>query len=252
MVPPPCGDKAVHAHGFGPVRLVSVNRFMISDSDTAETTAPPKPCTVRAYYQQQNLRIGHTACKRRQREQRNAAEEQLAVAVKDPPSRPPRSRQPPKGKDVGINHPHQQGFSKAEGPRAIDGNAIVHDRRIEHDHEHAEAGSTMRASQRLRSSMRCVMERPRTLGAGVARDRMRRRFSRSPSLSAAAAGVHRIVGEVEISADAGIAVPRMKRASSHCFELDRRIGTRSNTTSSPLVTGSGARRLPSITAIQAT
>ncbi len=47
MLPPPA-----HTKPYTPIARArspgSVNRFMISDSDTADTTAPPSPCTARA------------------------------------------------------------------------------------------------------------------------------------------------------------------------------------------------------------
>ena len=47
MLPPPAATKPKTPIAFAR-SAGSVNRFIISESDTADATAPPRPCTVRA------------------------------------------------------------------------------------------------------------------------------------------------------------------------------------------------------------
>ncbi len=72
----------------------SVNRFMVSDSATADTTAPPNPCTARATTssawllaspQASEATVNNTMPSKNRRRWPNRS-----------PSRPPSSRKPPK------------------------------------------------------------------------------------------------------------------------------------------------------------
>ena len=86
---------------------------------------------------QQRLRVGQAAGERGEREQRDAEQEQPAVAVEvaEPAAE---QQEAAEGQHVGVDHPDQRGLGEAEvGPdrRQRD----VHDRRVEHDHQVAEA-----------------------------------------------------------------------------------------------------------------
>ena len=93
---------------------------MISDSETADTTAPPRPCTARAA-DQQPLRVRHAAGERGQREERDAEEKQLAMAVQI--AQPAAEQQEAaEGQHVRVDDPDQRGFRRSRDPR-IDGSA---------------------------------------------------------------------------------------------------------------------------------
>ncbi len=93
MLPPPAATKPKT-----PIALarsaVSVNRLIISESETAETTAPPRPCTARA--------ATRTSCEPASPQAIDAIVKS-AIPIRNirrwpsrSPSRPPSRRKPPK------------------------------------------------------------------------------------------------------------------------------------------------------------
>ena len=84
----------------------------MSDSETAETIAP-RHTLYGASANQQHLRIRHAASKRRQREQRDADEKQLTVAVQI--AEPAAEQQAAAEREhVRIDHPHERRLGEAE------------------------------------------------------------------------------------------------------------------------------------------
>ena len=112
----------------------SVKRIMVSESDTAEATAPPRPCTARAAIRS-FLRVREAARERGDREERDPAEEQAAVPVEvaEPPAE---QQEAAERQQVRVHDPRQRRLREAEivpDRRQRD----VHDRRVEHDHQRA-------------------------------------------------------------------------------------------------------------------
>ena len=135
MLPPPAATKPKT-----PIALarsaVSVNRLIISESETAETTAPPRPCTARAATRSA-LRAREPAGDRRDREERDPDQEHPPVAeeVTEPSAE---QEEAAEGEQVGVHDPGERGLGEAEvGPDRRQGD--VHDRRVEHDHQRAGA-----------------------------------------------------------------------------------------------------------------
>ena len=109
---------------------------MISDSATAETTAPPTPCAARATIsiscdsaspQAADATVNNTMPMRNR--------QPLAEQVGEPAAE---QQETSERQEVGVDHPHQArlveteaGFDRRQGD--------VHDRRIENDHDVAEA-----------------------------------------------------------------------------------------------------------------
>ena len=109
---------------------------MISESATAETTAPPMPCTARAPMST-SASSAQPAGERRGREDRDPDQEQPPVAeeVAQPAAEEQESAE---REQVGVHDPGQRGLREAEvgtDRRQRD----VHDRRVEHDHQIAQA-----------------------------------------------------------------------------------------------------------------
>ena len=91
----------------------------------------------RARGNEDRLRAGDSADQRRRGKERDAGEEQpaLAVEVAEPPAE---QEEPAVGEHVGVDHPHQRAVGEAEA--ALDRRQRdVHDRGVEHDHELARA-----------------------------------------------------------------------------------------------------------------
>ena len=85
----------------------SMKRPMISESATAETTAPPSPCIARAATSIPSL-VERPHSDRRRREERDPAEEQPALAeqVAEPPAE---QQEAAEGEQVGVDHPGERG-----------------------------------------------------------------------------------------------------------------------------------------------
>ena len=113
----------------------SVKRFMISDSATATTIAPPMPCMARATIS--GLRVARPQASEAPREQHDADQEQapLAVEVAEPAAE---QQEAAEGQQVGVDHPDQRRLGEAE-VAADRRQGDVHDRRVEHDHQVAQA-----------------------------------------------------------------------------------------------------------------
>ncbi|KAH0442338.1 hypothetical protein KCU90_g1839, partial [Aureobasidium melanogenum] len=128
-------DKTIHAHRLGPFAGLGEQIHDQRQRHSGDDRTAQALHGTRAY--QQDLRVRHAASERGQREQRDAAEKKLAVAVQI--AEPPAQQQAAAEREhVRIDHPHQRGLAKTEvGCDRRQRN--VHDRRIEHDHEHAEA-----------------------------------------------------------------------------------------------------------------
>ncbi|MGF6748508.1 flagellar biosynthesis GTPase FlhF [Paraburkholderia sp. MM5482-R1] len=128
-------DKAIHAHrlrafaGFGEQIHDQRQRYR-RDDRTAQALHGARG-------DQQHLRIREAAGERSEREERNAAEKQLAVSVQI--AKPAAEQQAAAERQhVGVDDPHERSFAKAE--IGCDGRQRdVHDGRVEHDHQYAEA-----------------------------------------------------------------------------------------------------------------
>ena len=109
-----------------------VKSIMISDSATAETTAPPRPCTARA--------MTRNSCEparpQASEETVNSAiptDEQAPVTeqVAEPAAE---QQEPAEREQVGVHHPGERGLREAQiRPDRRQGD--VHDRRVEDDHQ---------------------------------------------------------------------------------------------------------------------
>ena len=153
MLPPPAATKPKTPIAFAR-SAGSVNRVMISESATAETTAPPRPCTARAPTRK--------ACELA-RPQASEAAVKSAIPIrksrrcpKRSPSRPPSSRKPPKVSRYAFT---TQASEVSEKPRSarIDGRAtftIVVSRTI----IRSPRQRTISASQRVRLSVMVMGE----------------------------------------------------------------------------------------------
>jgi hypothetical protein len=134
MLPPPA-----HTKPYTPIARArspgSGNRLTMSDSATP--TPPRRRCPAPRAPHQQALRVRQPARQRRHREQRQAGEEHAPVAVQV--AQPSAQQQAAaEGQHVGVDDPHQRRFGKAE-VGADRRQRHVHDGRVEHDHQHAQA-----------------------------------------------------------------------------------------------------------------
>ena len=139
IVPPPAATKPKTPIAFAR-SAGSVNSVTISDSATADTTAPPRPCTARA--PTSSLRRREPAAERRQREERDPDQEQTAVAeeVAQPAAE---QEEAAEGEQVGVDHPGERRLREAEilpDRRQRD----AHDRHVEDDHQVAQAEDDQR------------------------------------------------------------------------------------------------------------
>jgi hypothetical protein len=108
----------------------------MSDSDTADTTAPPEPLDDPGG-DQSALGSGRATGQGRDREQRDPAEEHPPVTeqVSEPAAE---EQEAAKRQQVTIDDPRQRGLREAEVP--LDrGQRHVDDRAVENDHERAQA-----------------------------------------------------------------------------------------------------------------
>ena len=140
MLPPPATTKPKTPIAFAR-SAGSVNRVMISESATAETTAPPSPCTARAATRS-SCEFARPQRERGQREERDADQEQPPVAeeVAEPAAE---QQEAAEGEQVGVHDPGERGLGEAEvlpDRRQRD----VHDRRVEDDHQVAQAEDDQR------------------------------------------------------------------------------------------------------------
>ena len=130
-LPPPAATKPMT-----PIALVrsagSVNSVITIENATTDTTAPPSPCTARAAMRN-GLRRGQAAGQRGRGEEREAADEEPAVAeqVAEPAAQ---QQEAAEGQQVGVDDPGQRGLGEAE-VLADRGQRHVHDRRVEDDHQ---------------------------------------------------------------------------------------------------------------------
>ena len=113
------GDEAEDAHRLRALARLG-EQVMISDSATAETTAPPSPCTARAPTSIPCV-VAEAAGERGQREQRDAGQEQPPVAeeVAEPAAE---QQEAAERQQVGVDHPGQRVSEKPRSAR-IDGSA---------------------------------------------------------------------------------------------------------------------------------
>ena len=135
MLPPPEATKPKMPIAFAR-SAGSVNRVIISESATAETTAPPSPCTARAATSMP-CELARPQASEATREERIPTRNSRRCPKRSP-SRPPSSRKPPKVSRYAFT---TQASDVSEKPRSsrIDGSATFDDRRVEHDHQVAEA-----------------------------------------------------------------------------------------------------------------
>ena len=112
------GDEPEDAHRLAR-SAGSVKRVMMSESATADTIAPPTPCTARAATR--TSWVGEPAGERREREQRDADEEQPPVAeeVAEPAAE---QQEAAEGEQVGVHDPRERRLREAE-VFLIDGSA---------------------------------------------------------------------------------------------------------------------------------
>ena len=98
----------------------SVNSVIISESETADATAPPSPCTARAPTSSPCV-VDRPQHERRQREERDPDQEQPPVTeeVAEPPAE---EQEAAEGEQVRVHDPGERGLEK---PRSswIDGSA---------------------------------------------------------------------------------------------------------------------------------
>ena len=113
MLPPPASTKPKTPIAFAR-SAGSVNRVMISESATAETTAPPRPCTARAATSRPCV-VDEAAGDRGQREERDADQEQPPVAeeVAEPAAE---QQEAAEGQQVGVHDPGQRRLARSRGP----------------------------------------------------------------------------------------------------------------------------------------
>ena len=135
MLPPPAATKPKTPIAFAR-SAGSVNRLIISDSETAETMAPPRPWTARAPIRNSCEPASPQAIEA-SGEQGDADQEQAPVPVEitEPPTE---QQEAAEGEQVGVDDPRKRRLGEPEvGPdrRQRD----VHDRRVEHDHQGAGA-----------------------------------------------------------------------------------------------------------------
>ena len=90
----------------------SVKRVMISESETAETTAPPRPCTARAAIRN-SCEVASPQASEATREERDAAEEQppVAVEVAEPAAE---QQEAAERQQVGVHDPGERRLGEAE------------------------------------------------------------------------------------------------------------------------------------------
>ena len=149
MLPPPAATKPKTPIAFAR-SAGSVKRFMISESETAETIAPPRPCTARAAIRS-SCEFASPQRDRRDREERDPDQEQAPVAVEvaEPPAE---QQEAAEGEQIGVHDPGERGLREAEvlpDRRQRD----VHDRRVEDDHQRRRGRGRTSANQRVRLFM---------------------------------------------------------------------------------------------------
>ena len=129
--PPPAATKPKTPIAFAR-SAGSVNSVMISESATAETTAPPSPCTARAPTSISCV-CRQAARERGEREERDADQEQAAVAeeVAEPAAE---QEEAAEREQVGVHDPRERRLGEAE-VLADRRQGDVHDRHVEDDHQ---------------------------------------------------------------------------------------------------------------------
>ena len=133
MLPPPAATNPKTPIAFAR-STGSVKRLIISDNDTAETIAPPRPCTARAPTRS-CLRGREPTGERGDGEQRDPDQEQppVPVEIAEPPAE---QEEAAEGEQVGVDDPSERGLGESEvGPDRWQRD--VHDRRVEDDHQRA-------------------------------------------------------------------------------------------------------------------
>ena len=87
---------------------------MISESATAATTAPPRPCTAARARSSTPCELGEPAGERGEREERDADEEQPAVAeeVAEPAAE---QQEAAEGEQVRVDDPRERGLARSRG-----------------------------------------------------------------------------------------------------------------------------------------
>ena len=124
-------DEAEHAHRLGPLgRLGEEGHHQGQRHGRGNG---PADALHRASRDEQPLRGRQAAAERRQREERDAGEEQAAVAVEIPEA-PAQQQAAAEGEHVGVDDPGKRRLREAE-IGADRGQRDVHDGRVEHDHE---------------------------------------------------------------------------------------------------------------------
>ena len=135
ILPPPAATKPKTPIALAR-SLGSVKSITISDRATAETTAPPRPCTARA--------TTRASCEVA-RPQPSEASVKSAIPIRNrrwwpkrSPSRPPSRRKPAEGQQVGVHDPGERGLGEAE-VLADRRQRHSDDRHVEDDHQVAQA-----------------------------------------------------------------------------------------------------------------
>ena len=110
----------------------SVKSIIVSESETAETTAPPTPCMARAATST-SCEVASPQASEAAREERDPDQEEAPVAeeVAQPAAE---QQEAAEGQQVRVHDPGERGVRKAEvllDRRQRD----VHDRHVEHDHQ---------------------------------------------------------------------------------------------------------------------
>ena len=148
MLPPPEATNPKMPIAFAR-SAGSVKRVIISESATAETTAPPTPCTARATTASPASRASPHA---------SEASVKSAIPMQEQPAVPeevtepaPEQQEAAERQQVRVDDPRERGVGEAEvfldrGQRDPD------DRHVEHDHQ-VPRHKTSSASQRVRLSM---------------------------------------------------------------------------------------------------
>ena len=134
-MPPPAATKPITPIAFAR-SAGSVKSVMISESATAATIAPPRPCTARAATSI-SCEVASPQASEATREEADAEQEQAPVAeeVAEPAAE---EHEAAEGQHVGVDHPGERRLREAE-VLADRRQRDVHDRRVEHDHQVAQA-----------------------------------------------------------------------------------------------------------------
>ena len=135
IVPPPEATKPKTPIAFAR-SAGSVKSVIISESATAEATAPPTPCTARAAISMP-CEVARPQHERGDREEGDPGQEEPPVAeqVAEPAAE---QQEAAEGEQVRVHDPRERGLGEAEivpDRRQRD----VHDRRVEDDHQAAQA-----------------------------------------------------------------------------------------------------------------